>query len=99
MFVPHQKQFFPENSPAVVVQKRRPTSSISSSPIALRASPKGVVQKCICERPMALVVCRRCGHDLIGRVLSPCPTHPRRIALMDLRECPNCRSVQLSEVV
>uniref|UniRef100_A0A915P999 Major facilitator superfamily (MFS) profile domain-containing protein n=1 Tax=Meloidogyne floridensis TaxID=298350 RepID=A0A915P999_9BILA len=111
MFVPQQKQFFPENSPAIVVQKRRPTSSSSSSsPIALRANPKGVMQQCICERLSCLVVCRRCGHDLIGRVLrqekfpkknfykktfiffSPCSIHPRRIALMDLRECPNCRS-------
>uniref|UniRef100_A0A915MWB1 Uncharacterized protein n=2 Tax=Meloidogyne TaxID=189290 RepID=A0A915MWB1_MELJA len=88
MFVPQQKQFFPGNSPAIVVQKRRPTSSSSSSsPIALRANPKGVMQQCICERLSCLVVCR-----------SPCSIHPRRIALMDLRECPNCRSVQLSEV-
>nr|CAD2155288.1 unnamed protein product [Meloidogyne enterolobii] len=70
MFVPQQKQFFPENSPAIVVQKRRPTSSSSSSsPIALRANPKGVMQQCICERLSCLVVCRRCGHDLIGRSL------------------------------
>ncbi|CAK5109935.1 unnamed protein product [Meloidogyne enterolobii] len=45
------------------------------------------MQQCICERLSCLVVCR-----------SPCSIHPRRIALMDLRECPNCRSVQLSEV-
>ncbi|KAL3085223.1 hypothetical protein niasHS_010292 [Heterodera schachtii] len=94
--------------PVQPLQKKRSSANDGISPqlksvVGPAAAEKGTdgqKEPCICERDQALVVCRRCGHDLIGRVQLCCPQHPKRISLMDLRECPNsaCRSVQLSEV-
>uniref|UniRef100_A0A914E3G9 Uncharacterized protein n=1 Tax=Acrobeloides nanus TaxID=290746 RepID=A0A914E3G9_9BILA len=55
---------------------------------------------CICERPEGVVLCQRCGFELKGRLQRACSSHPKKICLMDHRECPNkfCRSVHLIEV-
>ncbi|KAI1721068.1 hypothetical protein Ddc_07503 [Ditylenchus destructor] len=55
---------------------------------------------CLCERPAGMIICRRCGSELLGRVQQACPAHPKRINLMDHRECVKafCRSIQLTEV-
>ncbi|KAI3410138.1 hypothetical protein GPALN_006497 [Globodera pallida] len=96
---------FHPSLPVQPVQKKRSTDAAASqqqqgsAPFAENATGEKRGE-CICERDLALVVCRRCGHDLVGRVQRCCPQHPKRISLMDLRECPNtaCRSVHLSEV-
>ncbi|CAJ0581023.1 unnamed protein product, partial [Mesorhabditis spiculigera] len=55
---------------------------------------------CICERAPCHLYCKRCSYECMGRLMRVCPTHPTRMSLMDLRECPNtlCRSVQLIEL-
>lgn len=69
-------------------------------------------EECICERAEGIVLCQRlvfecicdfvfrCGFELRGRLQRACPSHPKKICLMDHRECPSkfCRSVQLIEV-
>lgn len=42
----------------------------------------------------------RCGAELLGRVQMRCAAHPRKLCLMDQRDCPNaeCRSIALVEV-
>ncbi|CAD5221612.1 unnamed protein product [Bursaphelenchus xylophilus] len=57
-------------------------------------------KECVCERPEAIVICRKCGSELLGRVQMTCPAHPRKMCLMDQRECPSstCRSIALMEV-
>ncbi|VDM93583.1 unnamed protein product, partial [Onchocerca ochengi] len=55
---------------------------------------------CICNRPASHIVCTRCGFELVGRLQKVCPDHPKKLALMDHRECPNrlCKSIHLIEV-
>ncbi|VDN06635.1 unnamed protein product [Thelazia callipaeda] len=55
---------------------------------------------CICDRPASHIVCTRCGFELVGRLQKVCPNHPKKLALMDHRECPNrlCKSIHLIEV-
>ncbi|EJD73741.1 hypothetical protein LOAG_18853, partial [Loa loa] len=55
---------------------------------------------CICNRPASHIVCTRCGFELVGRLQKVCPEHPKKLALMDHRECPNrlCKSIHLIEV-
>ncbi|KAI6170990.1 hypothetical protein M3Y97_01093100 [Aphelenchoides bicaudatus] len=55
---------------------------------------------CICERGDAIIICQKCGSELIGRAQQKCASHPRKIPLMDHRECLNaeCRSIKLVEV-
>uniref|UniRef100_A0A183D9R4 TRAF-type domain-containing protein n=1 Tax=Gongylonema pulchrum TaxID=637853 RepID=A0A183D9R4_9BILA len=58
------------------------------------------LQNCICDRPASHIVCTRCGFELVGRLQKVCPEHPKKLALMDHRECPNrlCKSIHLIEV-
>ncbi|KAM3724893.1 Uncharacterized protein ACO02O_08003 [Dirofilaria immitis] len=44
---------------------------------------------CICNRPASHIICTRCGFELVGRLQKICPDHPKKLALMDHRECPN----------
>ncbi|CAG9538526.1 unnamed protein product [Cercopithifilaria johnstoni] len=55
---------------------------------------------CICNRPASHIVCTKCGFELVGRLQKVCPDHPKKLALMDHRECPNrlCKSIHLIEV-
>ncbi|KAL4002427.1 hypothetical protein ACH3XW_3425 [Acanthocheilonema viteae] len=55
---------------------------------------------CICNRPASHIVCTRCGFEFVGRLQKVCPDHPKKLALMDHRECPNrlCKSIHLIEV-
>ncbi|KAI6215281.1 hypothetical protein M3Y94_00367300 [Aphelenchoides besseyi] len=55
---------------------------------------------CICERDEGIVICQKCGCELLGRVQQKCEAHPRKMCLMDHRECANaaCRSIHLVEV-
>ncbi|MFH4973570.1 hypothetical protein AB6A40_000279 [Gnathostoma spinigerum] len=68
--------------------------------IAQQQLTTSVNQMCICDRPLCHIVCTRCGFELTGRLQRVCPVHPKKLALMDLRECGNkmCRSVHLVEV-
>uniref|UniRef100_A0A0N5AQB2 DUF3795 domain-containing protein n=1 Tax=Syphacia muris TaxID=451379 RepID=A0A0N5AQB2_9BILA len=61
---------------------------------------KTELTNCICDRPPCHVVCTRCGFELMGRLQKVCPVHPKKLALMDHRECPNrsCKSIRLIEV-
>jgi len=58
-------------------------------------APMGEQQggQCICSRPKSKVICQRCGYFAEQcRARRSCPTHPKLINLMDLSECPKCRS-------
>ncbi|KAI1729528.1 hypothetical protein DdX_01774 [Ditylenchus destructor] len=100
----------------VPIQKRRPVSANSNSTslqtkgaavltsdnfkAVSNVSDTRTECACICERPAGMIICRRCGSELLGRVQQACPAHPKRINLMDHRECVKafCRSIQLTEV-
>ena len=47
--------------------------------------------KCICNRPMQLVMCQHCGMTFRGRVKKSCPTHPSVTYLMDVVACRGCK--------
>ncbi|VDN54923.1 unnamed protein product [Dracunculus medinensis] len=53
---------------------------------------------CICHRPATTVKCCECGTEFQGHAERTCNEHPRRINLMDIRECPKCRSRLLEEL-
>uniref|UniRef100_A0A914USA8 Uncharacterized protein n=1 Tax=Plectus sambesii TaxID=2011161 RepID=A0A914USA8_9BILA len=82
--------------------------SDSSAPNTLRRPRAGVKinedeimeHLCVCNRPMAHIVCRKCGAEFDGRVFMQCEAHPNKIPLMDYQECVNrgCRSQMLSEM-
>ena len=59
--------------PAVLpLQKRRPvpnSSNCTNPSASFSAGTSHGRVCCICERPQALVICRKCGNDLLGRVL------------------------------
>ncbi|CAJ0941638.1 unnamed protein product, partial [Mesorhabditis belari] len=67
------------------------------APILLKSEKKDL---CICDRPPTHLYCKRCSYECKGRILRVCSVHPTRLALMDLRECPNslCHSIQLAEM-
>ncbi|VDM40389.1 unnamed protein product [Toxocara canis] len=72
----------------------------SASVDALKKTTATASETCICDRPASHIVCTRCGYELVGRLQRVCPEHPKKLALMDHRECPNrlCRSIHLIEV-
>ncbi|CAD5215664.1 unnamed protein product [Bursaphelenchus okinawaensis] len=78
----------------------------NQSLIVPRSKPTGPTtesennKECVCERPEAIVICRKCGSELLGRIQMSCPAHPRKMCLMDQRECPSttCRSIALMEI-
>ena len=47
--------------------------------------------KCICNRPMQLVMCQHCGMTFQGRVKKSCLTHPSVTYLMDVVACKGCK--------
>ena len=49
------------------------------------------ISKCICNRPMQLVMCQHCGMTFRGRVKKSCPTHPSVTYLMDVVACRGCK--------
>ena len=51
--------------------------------------------KCICNRPMQLVMCQLCGMTFRGRVKKSCPTHPSVTYLMDVVACKGCKMTDL----
>ncbi|XP_059092558.1 uncharacterized protein LOC131887855 [Tigriopus californicus] len=56
---------------------------------------EGASEDCLCHRPPTVIMCRMCGHMLVGRVRKRCLAHPRHIYLYDLNRCPisNCLAV------
>ncbi|VDL80568.1 unnamed protein product [Nippostrongylus brasiliensis] len=68
-------------------------------PNAFCSVPFPLKNTCICDRPKAHVICKRCGYECEGRVQLVCDVHPTTLSLMDLRECANpiCRSIQIFE--
>uniref|UniRef100_A0A915CN88 Uncharacterized protein n=1 Tax=Ditylenchus dipsaci TaxID=166011 RepID=A0A915CN88_9BILA len=96
-------------TPTVPLQKRRKNRvDLEDTAIHSPSSPSksfvnsfaGVeeCEGCICERPAAMIICRRCGSELYGHVQRVCQVHPKRINLMDHKECSFCRSIHLSEI-
>ncbi|KAI6240143.1 hypothetical protein M3Y99_00501000 [Aphelenchoides fujianensis] len=67
-----------------------------------RLEPRGSTldKECICERDEGIVICQKCGSELLGRVQQKCEAHPRKMCLMDHAVCANagCRSIHLVEV-
>jgi hypothetical protein len=47
---------------------------------------------CECTRPNTNVHCNMCGYVTVGRIRKLCPRHPTTIFLLDLAQCPRCRS-------
>lgn len=93
------------------VSLNSPTPSLNSSaitrtraPVFDAEAPLIIKEKencgCICGRPSAHVVCKRCSFECSGRIQRVCSFHPTKLSLMDMRECPNilCRSIQLIEL-
>ncbi|KAL6727916.1 hypothetical protein Aduo_009752 [Ancylostoma duodenale] len=91
---PPQQQPF---APRIVNGPRGPLSR----PNAFCPLPPPQKDVCICDRPNAHVICKRCGYECIGRVQLVCDLHPTSLSLMDMRECGNpiCRSIQIFEAV
>jgi hypothetical protein len=58
------------------------------------AAPEKTVEDitCECTRPNTNVHCNACGYVTAGRIRKPCPRHPTTIFLLDLAQCPWCRS-------
>ncbi|XP_023322748.1 uncharacterized protein LOC111697090 isoform X2 [Eurytemora carolleeae] len=52
---------------------------------------------CICMRALKIVMCQVCSHDMIGRVMKHCVTHPEVTYLMDYASCCKCRGTNLKE--
>ncbi|XP_078039909.1 uncharacterized protein LOC144471592 [Augochlora pura] len=48
--------------------------------------------KCLCNRPHSYVLCNVCGYLTTGRVRYFCPVHPQTIFLLDIAQCPQCRT-------
>ncbi|WKX99850.1 hypothetical protein Q1695_014600 [Nippostrongylus brasiliensis] len=82
-------------APRIVNGPRGPLSR----PNAFCSVPFPLKNTCICDRPKAHVICKRCGYECEGRVQLVCDVHPTTLSLMDLRECANpiCRSIQIFE--
>ncbi|CAI9733946.1 Hypothetical predicted protein [Octopus vulgaris] len=70
---------------------KRPQISVLNKKIRMLGNP------CICERNPGEVQCSLCGHTVIGRSQLSCAQHPNVIHLMDLTNCPNCKSDRLWE--
>ncbi|PNF41466.1 hypothetical protein B7P43_G13304 [Cryptotermes secundus] len=47
---------------------------------------------CLCTRPSTNVLCRVCGYITVGRIRRSCPQHSTTLYLMDLEQCPRCRT-------
>ncbi|PBC26768.1 hypothetical protein APICC_01080 [Apis cerana cerana] len=48
--------------------------------------------ECLCNRPHGFVLCNVCGYLTKGRVRYFCPIHPQTIFLLDIAQCPQCKS-------
>ncbi|KAL1459135.1 hypothetical protein WDU94_011142 [Cyamophila willieti] len=75
--------------------RRVVTFSISSDtkPVTTPNGDHYTNDPCICERPNAKVLCKRCGFLLEnGRVRTPCFVHPQTFYLLDIESCPKCNS-------
>jgi len=47
---------------------------------------------CICKRDLKRIMCKVCGHHLVGRIRQLCTVHPRDVFLLDINECPVCKA-------
>ena len=48
---------------------------------------------CVCERPLRLIMCGKCGATTTGRISIQCSIHPRAVFLQDLKNCTSCKLV------
>ncbi|CAL7938854.1 unnamed protein product [Xylocopa violacea] len=63
-----------------------------------RGRGRGIAQNsvakntCLCHRPYSFVLCNVCGYWTKGRVRHFCPIHPQTVFLLDITQCPQCKS-------
>ena len=67
-----------------------------SKTVLSRKMPSSDYSKCICNRPMQLVMCQHCGMTFQGRVKKPCLTHPSVTYLMDVVACKGCKMTDVN---
>ncbi|VDK83995.1 unnamed protein product [Litomosoides sigmodontis] len=93
---PDRRGAFPSKLPGSVGK----SGNTLSSDTQMKQTTAPPSDNCICNRPASHIVCTRCGFELVGRLQKVCPDHPKKLALMDHRECPNrlCKSIHLVEV-
>ena len=46
---------------------------------------------CVCERPLRLIMCGKCGATTTGRISLQCSIHPRAVFLQDIKNCTSCK--------
>ena len=46
---------------------------------------------CVCERPLRLIMCGKCGATTTGRLSLQCSIHPRAVFLQDIKNCSSCK--------
>ena len=52
-----------------------------------------------CERSIKMILCSLCGNTTTGRIATRCPSHPRKVFLQNLSQCPACRQGGLNNLV
>ena len=56
-------------------------------------------KNCICLRALKIVSCKDCSKTVFARIMKCCPLHPEDIYLMDVKNCGECRGMNLTEYI